>query len=340
MRILNIILLILILQNSVIAQDPVFSQYYNSPVYLNPALVGDEDNMTINMTYRSQWNSLNFPYKTAQISAIIPYYESVHTKPEGHKGGIGISLFNDISGAYDNFKTTGGNISLSYNLPLDERYSHQVNFGLQAGLINKRVDTENLQWGEQYQRFIGFNQSITPAEISQFEAKTFFDFTPGVFYRYTNRKGLGAIRTAFSGITVAHLNHPDESVLANSADRLPLIYKYHGGMVFSLGGRASFSANLLTLVQDRENQTNVGGFLNYEIMNPSIMTNAIVRVGSWYRRNDAFILSTEFLTNKYHFAFSYDWNVSSLRYQNRGTGAYEFTFGLRFYDDRPPKVRY
>jgi type IX secretion system PorP/SprF family membrane protein len=333
---------LLLIAGIVNAQDPVFSQFYNAPVYLNPALVGDEEGMLLNLGHRSQWRQLHDPYTTTQASVIIPYYQSVHTRPVGHIGGMGLSFYNDVSGAYQNFKTTGGNASFAYNLSLDERNTNKISFGLQIGFINKRIDTDRLQWGEQYQRFIGFNQEITPAEMALFENKTMVDITPGVFWRYRDQKGLGLIRSAYSGFAVAHMNHPDESVLADRVDQLPLLYKYHGGLIFALNDRASISANVLTLLQDMENQTNFGSFVSYSLpfIQGGIMTESMVRVGGWYRRNDAFILSTEFLTSRFSVGFSYDWNTSSLRYQNRVPGTYEVTMGIRFRDDRPPKVTY
>jgi hypothetical protein len=48
----------------------------------------------------------------------------------------------------------------------------------------------------------------------------------------------------------------------------------------------------------------------------------------------------EFLTNNLQFGFSYDWNITSLRYNNRGAGSFEISMGYRFYKPAAPKVRY
>jgi hypothetical protein len=89
------------------AQDPVFSQFYNSPVYLNPALIGEEENLFINFAHRSQWRSLEFPYTTSQVSLVFPYFKDKHTKPEGHVGGIGVSFYGDEAGQGSNLRTYG-----------------------------------------------------------------------------------------------------------------------------------------------------------------------------------------------------------------------------------------
>ena len=164
------------------AQDAIFSQFYNSTVYLNPALVGVEQDLTASLTHRAQWQNLLFPYTTSQFSFVVPYYKSNHTKPLGHVGGVGFSVYNDKAGENNNFKTTGLNASFAYNLPMDRRYVHVISYGLQIGLINKRIDPEGLQWGEQYNPFVGFDASIAPTEIQNFQNRSFFDINSGIFW--------------------------------------------------------------------------------------------------------------------------------------------------------------
>ncbi|MGK7396293.1 MAG: PorP/SprF family type IX secretion system membrane protein [Candidatus Cyclobacteriaceae bacterium M3_2C_046] len=341
-RIFFLALLFLTLQLKLQAQDPVFSQFYNAPVYLNPALIGDEDNVALNISHRSQWESLHFPYQNSQASFIYPIFNSIHEAPVNHIGGMALSFYNNVAGTNKNFKTLGGNASFAYNLQLESDNINRISFGMQIGFINKRVDPEGLQWGSQYDPFVGWNAAEIPAEVSQFQDRTYLDITPGIFWRFYNKRRNAFIQSAYSGIAVSHLNNPNESVLQGQDYNLPLLYKYHGGMIFGLSDRASVSANVLSIVQDRENQTNFGAFLSYLISNEMNGTfgNVIARIGGWYRRNDAFILSTEFLTNTFQFGFSYDWNVTSLNNFEPGTGAYEISLGLRFNRFAPPKVRY
>jgi hypothetical protein len=109
-----------------------------------------------------------------------------------------------------------------------------------------------------------------------------------------------------------------------------------------LSEKASISVNYLSQVQDLVNQTNVGSFLSYKLPfdTRGQMSNLVARIGAWYRIQDAAIASIDFITNNLQFGFSYDWNVTSLRYNNRGTGSYEISMGYRFYKPAAPKVRY
>lgn len=322
------------------AQDPVFSQYYNAPVYLNPALIGDVEDIMVNFNYRSQWRSLHDPYSTAQASFIYPFYRDINKGAAGQLGGMGFSIFNDVAGNNREFRTTGASASFAYNLPLNSE--NFISFGLQAQVINSRIDPEGLQWGQQYTPGIGHDPGDLPVEYQNFENNTAFSITPGAFWRYYNRNTTGFIHTAYSGVAVNHVNHPDISIIEDQSNRLPLVYKYHGGVVFSVSQKVNLSANILTLFQDTRNQSNVGAFVSYLLTDQSqgLFANSIVRFGGWHRWNDSFILSTEFVTNKFQLGFSYDWNVTNLNRFQSGVGAYELSLGFRFNRIAPPKVRY
>lgn len=329
--------------DEVIAQDAVFSQFFNSTLYLNPALAGMEQDLTVQMTHRSQWRNLRFPYVTNQFAVIMPYYRDKHAKPLGHIGGLGLSVYTDAAGENNNFKTTGVNGSFAYNLPLNSAYTSQLSFGMQLGVINKRIDPAGLQWGEQYDPFVGFDASIVPSELNNLERTTFLDISSGIFWYHSPvQEEKTIINSLNAGLSVAHMNHPDESLLNDDQSRLPLLYKFHGGAVFNLSPKATVSANVLSAYQDEEFQNNLGSYLGYRISSvyDGRLRYVIARLGGWYRFEDSFIFLTEFETKLFKVAFSYDWNTSSLRYNDRGIGTYEVHLALRFSDSSPPKSRY
>jgi len=338
-----ILLIICVLPFSSKGQDAVFSQFFNSTLYLNPALAGIEQDVTISFGHRSQWRNLLFPYTTSQFSAIVPYYKSKHTKPLGHVGGFGLSVYNDTAGENNNFKTTGGNLAFAYNLPLDHRYVNLITFGLQLGAINKRIDPDGLQWGEQYNPFLGFDATISSSDVTSLRGRTFIDINAGAFWWYNPiQTGNEMINSANSGLSISHLNNPNESLFDQDNQQLPLLYKYHGGLVLNVSHKATVSANYLIAYQDETVQNNIGSYLSYKLttFNQGKMTYGIARLGGWYRINDSFILLTEFETALFKAAFSYDWNTSSLRYNDRGIGTYEINLSYKFTSHAPAKSRY
>ena len=54
---------------SVVAQDPNFSQFFASPLTLNPALTGKFDgDFRVAGNYRNQWPAFNNAYTTSTLS--------------------------------------------------------------------------------------------------------------------------------------------------------------------------------------------------------------------------------------------------------------------------------
>src|SRR5688572_8883525 len=100
-----------------LAQDPVFSQFYTSSLYLNPALAGMEKDVVLGINYRSQWAGVNLPFRTFQLSAIHPIVQQgVRSK---HLGGFGATLFSDEAGPHREVVSQGFSIASSYNFHLN-----------------------------------------------------------------------------------------------------------------------------------------------------------------------------------------------------------------------------
>src|SRR5215207_4229075 len=79
------------------AQDIHYSQFYASPLTLNPALTGINDcSYRVNGMYRSQWSSIPAPYSTPSLS-----FDINSLAPKVIKTGnlsAGLLIYNDRSG--------------------------------------------------------------------------------------------------------------------------------------------------------------------------------------------------------------------------------------------------
>src|SRR5829696_7497397 len=85
------------LVTSVIAQDPNFSQFFASPLTLNPALTGKFDGVyRVAGNYRNQWPTINNAFTTATVSLDASILRS--SIPEYDQFGFGIMAFSDKSG--------------------------------------------------------------------------------------------------------------------------------------------------------------------------------------------------------------------------------------------------
>lgn len=313
------------------AQDALFSQFYSSELYLNPALAGEEKDMFFSSNYRSQWSSLIMPYVTSQISMVHPLYSK--DLNERHFGGVGVSVYNDRAGA-GNFKTTGANATFAYNLPLTNDNSQDLAFGLQIGMVSKNVDYSNLRWGEQYNPYIGFDISKSPSETDLKSGTLYPDINFGAIYYYNTDNDFKYTKwSGFVGFSAYHLNRPNESLANGIPSRLPILYKFHGGLNFHVSDHVTVSPNYLYMNQKQRNLIDIGCYVTYRLApgeKENIYTkNFEIIAGVWHRVHDAAIVSLGFGNDAYTFGFSYDYNTSNLRYSANGTGAYEISLKVK-----------
>src|SRR3954467_10487732 len=118
MRKLLATLFVLVIAFVAHAQDPNFSQFFASPLTLNPALTGKFDGMfRVAGNYRNQWPTINNAFTTATISLDAGILKN--KIPEYDQFGIGFMGFTDKSGngvLQHNYAA----FSMAYHKALDE----------------------------------------------------------------------------------------------------------------------------------------------------------------------------------------------------------------------------
>jgi type IX secretion system PorP/SprF family membrane protein len=319
------------------AQDPAFSQYYASGLYLNPSLAGIEPNWAASLNYRYQWGFLGKAFNTSQLSFIVPFHSKKITKR--HLGGAGVSLFNDrapvistnnVESGY--LMATGGTVNAAYILPLTRLQN--IIFGVQVGGIYKTLDLSSLQWGSQFDPNVmgGYNRdrSNPVAADGLVSRKLMPDVGAGVLYYFNvdrDYRKLGY--SAFAGFSAYHLNRPNESLVKGNVSRLPVLLKGHAGVEITLTERINVSPNVLIAIQDKVNQVNAGAYFTYLFSDSKdVLTPNTFILGGWYRLRDAVIFSTGLGNSYYTLGFSFDLNSSNLRYSTKGQGAYEISLKI------------
>src|SRR5450432_2788700 len=91
---LQILISILFLTNVIFAQDPSFSQFFASPLTLNPALTGKFDGtLRVAGNYRNQWPTVNNAFVTSTISVDGNILTNKITN--GDAWGVGIMTMTD-----------------------------------------------------------------------------------------------------------------------------------------------------------------------------------------------------------------------------------------------------
>jgi type IX secretion system PorP/SprF family membrane protein len=332
--------IILAISLKINAQDAVFSQFYSSALYLNPALAGAEQHLSVSTNYRSQWGSVlggSSAFNTFQTSFIKPIHKGEVV--ERHIGGLGASVFSSAAGD-GRLRTSGVNLNGAYNIQLSKNHSQFLSMGLQIGLVQKQVNFSDLQWASQYNSFIADYDPTLPADASGVsDQKMYPDISAGLMYYYNAEKDYESKKASFYlGLAGYHLNMPNESLITGSVAKLPMTLRGHTGLEFAISKRIHLSPNALVVMQDKFMQINTGAYFTFLFSEgESKIAPAYFILGGWYRLEDSMIASIGFGNNYYNFGFSYDLNNSNLRYSTKNSSAYEIS--LKIQKPRIEKIR-
>ncbi len=112
-------------------QDPLYTQYMNDPILINPAYAGSRLNLSINGVFRKQWVGLDWSPTTTSITVNSPFFN--------YKIGVGFSFINDKIGP---MQQTG--IYLDYAYHLNFENDRNLSLGLKAGFNNFDLDLLDL----------------------------------------------------------------------------------------------------------------------------------------------------------------------------------------------------
>lgn len=314
---------------TVAAQDVQFSQQFASGAYLNPALAGLSPHIRFSSSYRSQMISSGLHYTTQQVSVTLPFGTG---NREVHVGNLGVVAYTDWAGP-GSMKTTGGLLSLVYNLPFSEEGKHVLTFGLQGGMIQKDVDFSE-GWGSQFIHQRGYDPSVAVSHGQLISSKRFPTIGAGLMWRHDNSESLynKRLRTHI-GLSVMHINTPNEALYEEVPSKLPMLYKASAAYEFRMGEKMRLMPTVLSMYQNQQMQHNGGLFVHYKMNQAdpeSGMAETELSIGAMYRYQDALIVSAAVHSRRFSFGFSYDTNNTSLGYNTSGRGAFEITLAFQF----------
>jgi type IX secretion system PorP/SprF family membrane protein len=297
------------------AQDPNFSQFFASPLTLNPAMTGKFDGLyRIAGNYRNQWPTIYNAFTTATISADFGILRS--KLPEVDQFGVGIMAFSDKAGEGGVLTDNYAAISAAYHKGLDENGYHQIGVGFQGTFANKRLDITKVKFEDQLTP-LGFT-GVTSEVFSNKQVNVaYFDLNAGVFYNGTTN----GLNNFYLGASMYHINRPKESFQGAEFLLSPRVTLQAGGKLpVGANNAVHFSAN--HSMQANATNTTIGGAyalnVNDDEINP---TN--VYLGSWFRFGDAVIPYVGLEFGEFHIGLTYDVNISHLRPASNSRGGAE-----------------
>jgi len=298
------------------AQDPHFSQFFASPLTLNPALTGKFDGtLRAAGNYRNQWPAFNNVYTTSTLSVDFSILNKII--PENDTWGVGIIALTDKAGGGVLTNNYIG-ISTAYHKALNEDGYSQIGLGFQGMYGQKRLDNSKLYYEDMLTPF-GFTGVTQEVYNSNDLNINYFDVNAGVIYTVSTTDK----NNFYFGASMYHINRPKESFKGgnwNIAARTTI----SAGGYFPVSDNLTLHTSGIYQVQGKSTETTFGGAiasaLNNDERNP---TN--VYGGLWMRWNDAVIpyLGLEF--GGMRIGASYDINTSGLKAGSQSRGGMELS---------------
>lgn len=297
------------------AQDPHFSQFFASPLTLNPAFTGKFDGQwRVAANHRDQWPSIPKAYVTT--SASIDFGILKNKIPEGDVFGIGISGLSDQS-ADAALKLNYGSLSLSYHKALDEDGYNTIGGGFQATYSSAILDFTKLTFEDQLTQN-GFT-GTTAENLNNGSNQNYFDLNAGILYSGSTN----GINNYYLGTSIYHINKPSLSFIDktwNLSSRMTV----HGGGSFPIGNNLSVFTSAIFQFQNKATETVLGGALAANLTQDE-NDPVSVYFGSWLRIGDAIIPYVGLEINGLRIGASYDINTSSLKAATSSRGGSEFS---------------
>ncbi len=323
------------------AQDIHFSQYYYSPVTLNPALTAVNKTIECTFQYKNQWQVVKgystggatFEFKINQQkwkkrSNLTDFYK----KKEMKGLALGFNVFADKAGN-GSIRQTMASMSLAYHILITR--TSTLSAGLNGSFTQMSINPDGLRWNNQYE--LGNYSAMTPSgEVFAGTNATYSDFGAGILYSF------GDIDTYMSandqkhfdiGFSVSHINQPSISFYDSGSGMLYRKYTLHASTIFGIkNSNFSIGGSFLYMYQNKLQEITPGLVMKYKLKEASNYTgykkNSSLSIGGFYRAKDAMIPYIMLEMDKYSIGMSYDVNTSDLATTTTGRGGFEIM--LRF----------
>ena len=301
------------------AQDIHFSQFDNSPINLNPALTGNfNNNFRVVANHRNQWSSITVPYKTFSFS-----FDSRIAKTPIKKtyAGVGI-LFNTDKAGDASFGTNQIKLSGALHRLIKRDSSFVISVGLNMAINQNNINFNELYFGSQYNGNY-FDPRSPSFETNPQESIWYFDITAGItIYQEINNK-----LPLFYGISFSHINRPSQSFNDDNLVRLDMKFNSFVNLEFLIRNSLYALPSLSYYRQGKYNELNLGGLIRY---NTTHYLFKQLYAGGWIRQKDAIIVMIATDYQDFNIGVSYDFNISSLKIASRGLGGIELSIKYLF----------
>ena len=296
------------------SQDLHYSQFYNSPINVNPASTGvfNGDQRFI-ASVRDQWRSVPVPWLTFSGS----YDQKIYPKGQS-KGLFGLGgVFNYDRQGDSKLNLTNINISGSYTRILND--NNLISFGLLIGFSSRGFNLEGLTWDKQWDN-IAFDPTLPSGETFEFERISFFETGAGINYRWQKSS-----RTKIDiGASAFHFIQPKPN-FQNDDLKLPLRIAFNAVGNLQLSDHLDIQLHALQQLQNEYKETVLGGLLKVHLGNAK-GGDTELHIGAGYRTSKALFPTFALQHKNIYVGVSYDIDMSDFNQVTNNRGGPEVHF--------------
>lgn len=288
------------------SQDPQFSQYYSSPLYLSPSLTGASEQTRMILNYRDQWPNIQGEFITTAFS--IDHYL------EKYRSGIGILVLKENEGG-GLYNLTNLGVLYSYTIKVNRNL--QLRPGFQFQSFNRFIDFQKMEFADQIIR-----NSSSSIELTRNERVQHYDLSTSL---------LAYSQNYWIGLTSDHLLSLSKALAADDT-YFPIKLAAYGGLKFKLEQKNFLKQDKQLFVsffyksQAKFKQLDVGTY--YE--------NYPLKVGMWFRGIPVFKetagLNAVILLFGYSFkniSINYSYDITTSRLITATGGAHEVSIAYQ-----------
>ena len=315
----TLLIMALALPLSMAAQDIHFTQFQYVPLSVNPAQTGlFAGTFRISGLYRSQWygggtGNVKNGYQTPVLHIDLPI--------KGFRKqdwiGVGVNLHQDKTGVAALTNSLAG-FNGAYHMGLDKKAMNVLSFGVQYGLISRRVDAEKLRFQD------GILSNGTSIDVRNIDTKgkSYSDFSVGANFRATlDPKTQNMLNI---GISVEHLTGPKYNLVTTTISKLPRRFNLYGVVDLQLAKQITLQPALILRTAGGQTETMAQAMVGFKL-DPK--KNTIVKGGLGYRLGDAAQALLGVELGDLRVGASYDLTTSALRSNSSIRDGFEIAIG-------------
>ena len=306
-----------------VAQAPMLSQYFASPLAINPALAGNGyASWRIMAVRRNQWVGAGVdPLNTTSLSLDGKLFKQKGN--ENNYLGAGLLFIQDkgLAGAY---KNNSINLAFSSHISLDQEDVHSLAGGLGGSFNNTVIDYSQLTFSQQISS-AGFNRALPTFETNLSSVKPYSSVFGGLTYSYKTEAANFEM-----GLACYQLLSTVRTSLQDPTQLDPPRFNFHTDFQSYLGERTTFNANALFSFEKYVNTYSLGFNIGNMVGNTvEDEEPTIINTGIWYRHNQALSPYVGLGYGIMQVGISYDINISKSKTDLGPLQTFEFSLVFR-----------